>query len=58
MWKTSVGLISVDIAAGVIQCAVKEVLAQEKDIPADDAELGEWIRAQMWDAAYRPLSKE
>lgn len=50
--------ISVDIAAGVIQCAVKEGLAQEKDIPTDDAELKEWIRAQMWDAVYRPLVKE
>jgi malate dehydrogenase (oxaloacetate-decarboxylating) len=50
--------ISVDIAAGVIQCAVKEGLAQGKDIPTDDDELREWIRAQMWDAVYRPLKKE
>ncbi|KAJ5453608.1 uncharacterized protein N7458_004564 [Penicillium daleae] len=50
--------ISVDIAAGVIQCAVKEGLAQEKDIPTDDDELREWIRAQMWEAVYRPLKKE
>ncbi|KAJ5674458.1 uncharacterized protein N7477_004392 [Penicillium maclennaniae] len=48
--------ISVDIAAGVIKCAVKEGLAQEEGIPEDD-ELKEWIRAQMWEAAYRPLEK-
>lgn len=47
--------ISVDIAAAVIQCAVQEGLAQEKGIPIEDGELKEWIRAQMWEATYRPL---
>ncbi len=50
--------ISVEIAARVVQSAVEEGLAQEKDIPSDDDELREWIRAQMWDAVYRPLAKE
>lgn len=50
--------ISVEIAAGVIRCAVKDGLAQEKNIPLDDYELREWIRAQMWDAVYRPLIRE
>ncbi|OAA73330.1 Malic enzyme, NAD-binding protein [Cordyceps fumosorosea ARSEF 2679] len=50
--------VSVEVAAKVIQCAVEENLAQEKDIPRDDGELREWIRAQMWDAAYRPLVKQ
>lgn len=50
--------ISVEIAASVIQCAVNDGLAQEKGIPSDDNELREWIRAQMWDAVYRPLIKE
>jgi Malic enzyme len=49
--------ISVDIAASVIKCSVKEGLAQEEGIPEDDAELREWIRAQMWEAAYPPLEK-
>ncbi|KAJ4351907.1 NAD-dependent malic enzyme, mitochondrial [Didymosphaeria variabile] len=52
---TDVREISVHIAKNVIQQAVKEDLAQEKDIPTDDAELEEWIREQMWDAKYRPL---
>ncbi|TQW02357.1 malate dehydrogenase [Cordyceps javanica] len=47
--------VSVEIAARVIRCAVEEGLAQEKDIPRDDAELREWIRAQMWAPVYRPL---
>lgn len=50
--------ISVDIAAAVIKCSVKEGLAQEEGIPSDEAELKEWIRAQMWNAEYRPLVKE
>lgn len=50
--------VSVEIAAGVIRCAVEEGLAQEKDIPSDGEELKEWIRAQMWDAVYRPLAKQ
>jgi malate dehydrogenase (oxaloacetate-decarboxylating) len=52
---TDVREISVQIAKNVIQQAVKEDLAQEKDIPADNSELEEWIREQMWDANYRPL---
>ncbi|KAF2439919.1 malic-domain-containing protein [Karstenula rhodostoma CBS 690.94] len=52
---TDVREISVQIAKNVIQQAVKEDLAQEKDIPTDDAELEEWIREQMWEANYRPL---
>ena len=52
---TDVREISVQIAKNVIQQAVKEDLAQEKEIPTDDADLEEWIREQMWDAEYRPL---
>ena len=52
---TDVREISVQIAKNVIQQAVKEDLAQQKDIPTDDAELEEWIREQMWEANYRPL---
>lgn len=52
---TDVREISVQIAKNVIQQAVKEDLAQEKDIPTEDADLEEWIREQMWDAEYRPL---
>ncbi|QSZ36377.1 hypothetical protein DSL72_006253 [Monilinia vaccinii-corymbosi] len=47
--------ISVHIAKAVIQTAVAEGLAQQKDIPTQDAELEEWIREQMWDPVYRPL---
>jgi malate dehydrogenase (oxaloacetate-decarboxylating) len=47
--------ISVQIAKSVIKKAVEDDLAQEKDIPTDDAELEEWIREQMWNAEYRPL---
>lgn len=47
--------ISVDIAAAVILCAVKEGLAQTEDIPTIDSELREWIQVQMWEAEYRPL---
>ncbi|KAJ5584900.1 uncharacterized protein N7459_004700 [Penicillium hispanicum] len=50
--------LSVDIAAAVIKCSIKEGLAQEEGIPGEEAELREWIRAQMWDAVYRPLVKE
>ncbi|KAJ5760337.1 hypothetical protein N7520_007493 [Penicillium odoratum] len=49
--------ISVDIAAAVIKCSLSEGLAQQKEIPSDDSELREWIRAQMWEAVYRPLVK-
>jgi malate dehydrogenase (oxaloacetate-decarboxylating) len=47
--------ISVHLAKAVIKAAVAEGLAQETGIPKDDAGLEEWIRAQMWDAVYRPL---
>ncbi|KAJ5195833.1 hypothetical protein N7449_006312 [Penicillium cf. viridicatum] len=47
--------ISVDIAAAVILCAVKEGLAQTEGIPTTDSELREWIQVQMWEAEYRPL---
>ncbi|KGO76343.1 Malic enzyme, N-terminal [Penicillium italicum] len=50
--------ISVDIAAGVILCAVEEGLAQAEGIPTTDSELREWIRVQMWEAEYRPLVYE
>ncbi|KKA25923.1 Malic enzyme [Rasamsonia emersonii CBS 393.64] len=49
--------ISVHIAKAVIKCAMREGLAQEKDIPMEDGELDEWIRTQMWDPEYRPLVK-
>lgn len=54
---TDVREISVKIATAVIQQAVKEGLNQERDIPTDEDELGEWIREQMWEARYRPLVK-
>ncbi|KAF2822344.1 hypothetical protein CC86DRAFT_77731 [Ophiobolus disseminans] len=47
--------ISVKIARNVIKKAVEQELAQEKDIPRNDADLEEWIREQMWNAEYRPL---
>lgn len=50
--------ISVDIAAGVIKCSVAEGLAQEANIPSGDSELNEWIREHMWEAVYKPLSRE
>lgn len=49
--------ISVQIATKVIQQAIKEDLAQEKDIPSDEADLEEWVREQMWQPRYRPLKK-
>ncbi|KAF2711928.1 hypothetical protein K504DRAFT_374851 [Pleomassaria siparia CBS 279.74] len=52
---TDVREISVQIAKNVIKQAVEEGLAQENNIPTDDARLEEWIREQMWDARYRPL---
>jgi malate dehydrogenase (oxaloacetate-decarboxylating) len=47
--------ISVKIARNVIKQAVKDDLAQQKDIPNNDEDLEEWIREQMWNAEYRPL---
>lgn len=49
--------ISVDIAKAVIHTAVGEGYADEDNIPADDDELVDWIKAQMWDPVYRPLKK-
>jgi malate dehydrogenase (oxaloacetate-decarboxylating) len=49
--------ISVYIAKGVIKTAVQEGLATQKGIPADEEELDEWIREQMWDPVHRPLRK-
>lgn len=43
--------LSLNVAKAVIQMAVEEGLAQE-EIPG---ELEDWIRAQMWEATYRPL---
>lgn len=45
--------ISVQIAKNVIKQAVADNLAQQQDIPTDDADLEEWIREQMWNAEYR-----
>jgi len=47
--------ISVHIAKAVIKQAIEEHLATEKDIPAKDEDLEEWIREQMWEPRYRPL---
>ncbi|KFA48962.1 hypothetical protein S40293_02503 [Stachybotrys chartarum IBT 40293] len=47
--------VSVRVARDVIQAAVKEGVATEKDIPSDAADLEEWIREQMWEPRYRPL---
>lgn len=54
---TNVREISVKIAAAVIKKSVEEGLAQEPDIPENDRDLEDWIRAQMWDPEYRPLKK-
>ena len=47
--------ISVHAAKAVIQQAVEEGLATEKEIPQKDEDLEEWIREQMWEPRYRPL---
>ena len=47
--------VSVRVARKVIQAAVDEGVATEKEIPTDEEELDEWIREQMWDPVYRPL---
>jgi malate dehydrogenase (oxaloacetate-decarboxylating) len=54
---TNVREISVKIAAAVIKKAKEEKLTQQEGIPDDDDDLEKWIRAQMWDAEYRPLKK-
>ncbi|KAL2862673.1 NAD-dependent malic enzyme [Aspergillus lucknowensis] len=48
--------LSLGVAKAVIQTAVQEGLAQE-NIPSQEGELEEWIRAQMWEATYRPLER-
>jgi malate dehydrogenase (oxaloacetate-decarboxylating) len=47
--------VSVRVARCVIQAAVEGEQATQEDIPKEDAELDEWIEAQMWQAEYRPL---
>lgn len=49
--------VSVCIAAAVVRSAADEGLAQIQGIPLDgeESDLREWIEAQMWDPAYRPL---
>lgn len=54
---TEVREVSVQVAKAVIRKAVEEGLNQEVRIPTDEAELEEWIRAQMWDAKYRAYRK-
>ena len=46
--------ISVQVAKAIIQQAVEENLATEREIPKDE-DLEEWIREQMWEPRYRPL---
>lgn len=47
--------VSVQVAKSVIQAAVEEGVATEKDIPSNDRDLEEWIKEQMWNPEYRPL---
>ncbi|KAI0169880.1 hypothetical protein GGR52DRAFT_486688 [Hypoxylon sp. FL1284] len=50
--------VSVRVAREVIRAAVEDGVAAEKDsIPANDDDLDEWIREQMWDPVYRPLRR-
>jgi malate dehydrogenase (oxaloacetate-decarboxylating) len=49
--------VSVRVARRVIQAAVREGVATERDIPRDEAALDEWIREQMWEPVYRPLRR-
>ncbi|KAK6834081.1 malate dehydrogenase (oxaloacetate decarboxylating) (NADP+) [Apiospora arundinis] len=49
--------VSVRIAREVIKAAVEEGVATEKEIPAGDEDLDEWIREQMWEPVYRPLKR-
>ena len=49
--------ISVRIAKAVIRTSQEEGLCQVKDIPADDGELEEWVKAQMWEPVYREFKK-
>ncbi|EHK39932.1 hypothetical protein TRIATDRAFT_268498 [Trichoderma atroviride IMI 206040] len=47
--------VSVQVAKSVIQAAVEEGMATEKNIPSNDHDLEEWIKEQMWNPEYRPL---
>jgi malate dehydrogenase (oxaloacetate-decarboxylating) len=47
--------ISVHIAKAVIRASQEEGLNLETEIPEGEEDLDEWVREQMWDAAYRPL---
>jgi malate dehydrogenase (oxaloacetate-decarboxylating) len=47
--------VSVQVAKSVIQAAVEEGMATEKNIPSNDHDLEEWIKEQMWSPEYRPL---
>ncbi|KAK5634936.1 hypothetical protein RRF57_010649 [Xylaria bambusicola] len=49
--------VSVRVAREVIRSAVGEGVATERDIPAGDDELEDWIREQMWEPVYRPLKR-
>jgi malate dehydrogenase (oxaloacetate-decarboxylating) len=49
--------ISVRIAKAVIRAAQKEDLCQAKDVPEDDGELEEWVKAQMWEPKYRDFRR-
>ena len=55
---TDVREVSVHVAKAVIQQAVEEGLATERNIPDDHGELEEWVRVQMWEPKYRPLVKD
>lgn len=54
---TDVREVSVHIAMAVIKQAIEEELAKEGDIPAENDELEEWVREQMWEPRYRDLVK-
>lgn len=48
--------ISVKIAVAVILKAREEGLIGEGvEVPAEEEDIEEWVREQMWDAVYRPL---
>lgn len=52
---TQVRDISVKIAMAVIRTAMDEGHATRQNIPTDEKDLEEWIRAQMWEPRYRDL---
>ncbi|KAI1851181.1 hypothetical protein JX266_003256 [Neoarthrinium moseri] len=49
--------VSVRIAREVIQAAIEEGVATEKDIPTEKEDLDDWIKEQMWAPIYRPLKR-